>query len=66
MTDDNLKSIFKFLITLKPVKHEFDNFEPAEVLPTLQTEAWIWSDELIRLQRTGSVCQLRTETLHQQ
>jgi len=31
MTDDDLKSIFAFLKTVKPVKHQIDNFEP----PTL-------------------------------
>jgi mono/diheme cytochrome c family protein len=28
MTDDDLKSIFAFLKTVKPVKHQVDNFEP--------------------------------------
>ena len=28
MTDDDLKSIFAYLKTLKPVKHQIDNFEP--------------------------------------
>jgi len=28
MTDDDLKSIFAFLKTVKPVKHQIDNFEP--------------------------------------
>jgi mono/diheme cytochrome c family protein len=28
MTDDDLKSVFAFLQTLKPVKHQVDNYEP--------------------------------------
>jgi len=28
MTDDDLKSMFAFLKTVKPVKHQMDNFEP--------------------------------------
>lgn len=28
MTDDDLKSVFAFLLTLKPVKHQLDNTEP--------------------------------------
>jgi hypothetical protein len=28
MTDDDLKSVFAFLQTLKPVKHQLDNTEP--------------------------------------
>jgi len=28
MTDDDLKSIFAYLKTLKPVRHQIDNFEP--------------------------------------
>jgi len=28
MTDDDLKSIYAFLKTVKPVKHQIDNFEP--------------------------------------
>ena len=28
MTDDDLKSVFAFLQTLKPVKHQMDNYEP--------------------------------------
>ena len=28
MTDDDLKSIYAFLKTVKPVKHQLDNFEP--------------------------------------
>ena len=28
MTDDDLKSIFAYLKTVKPVKHQIDNFEP--------------------------------------
>ena len=29
MTDDDLKAIFGYLKTLKPVKHRVDNAEPA-------------------------------------
>jgi hypothetical protein len=28
MTDDDLKSIFTYLRTLKPIKHRVDNTEP--------------------------------------
>ena len=28
MTDDDLKSVFAFLQTVKPVKHQLDNTEP--------------------------------------
>jgi len=28
MTDDDLKSVYAFLKTLKPVRHQLDNTEP--------------------------------------
>jgi hypothetical protein len=55
LTDDDLKAMFAFLRTVKPVKHRVDNSAPP-TLQGLRAETWGWGGELrkaVELRSTG-------------